>query len=238
MLAERFSSDPAGAATAARLWPALLQHDATDADGWTLFAEALNRSGKGAEAKVADGFGAALTGSDAAAPVPALNPLVTFPPAFNHPAPPNLARLDAEQMPRLAGALQPALAGLAASSVSVLLDPRGGVEAYLVGPTELVLGAGALAVFGQAELVYLVALGLALSEKGVALHRPGPLPDNFLKAAEDAFGAAPSSLAACRVLAHLDPLVRGGDPRKVDVAAVLRQSDTFPAIARRALSTL
>jgi len=238
MLAERFSSDPAGAATAARLWPALLQHDASDADAWTLFAEALNRSGKEAEAKVADGFGAALTGSDAAAPVPALNPLVTFPPAFNHPAPPNLARLDAEQMPRLAGALQPALAGLAASSVSVLLDPRGGVEAYLVGPTELVLGAGALAVFGQAELVYLVALGLALSEKGVALHRPGPLPDNFLKAAEDAFGAAPSSLAACRVLAHLDPLVRGGDPRKVDVAAVLRQSDTFPAIARRALSTL
>jgi hypothetical protein len=112
------------------------------------------------------------------------------------------------------------------------------VGAYLVSPTELVVGAGALAVFGQAELVYLVALGLALAEKGLALHKPGPAPDGFLKAAEDAFGAAPASLAACRVLAHLDPLVRGGDPRKVDVAAVLRQSDAFSAIARKALSTL
>ncbi|HVE86536.1 MAG TPA: hypothetical protein VND93_26950, partial [Myxococcales bacterium] len=70
-----------------------------------------------------------------------------------------------------------------------------------------------------------------------ALRRPGPV-EGFLRAAEDAFAAAPGSLAACRVVAHLDPLVRGGDPRKVDVPAVLRQSDAFSAIARKALSLL
>ena len=112
------------------------------------------------------------------------------------------------------------------------------MEAYLVTPTELVLGAGALGVFGHAELAELVALGLALAERGVALRKPGPLPDGFIKAAEDAFGAVPASLAACRVLAHLDPLVRGSDPRKVDAAAVLQQSDAFLAIARKGLSTL
>jgi tetratricopeptide (TPR) repeat protein len=238
MLAERFSGDRDGAATAVKMWPALLGRDLTDADAWTLFAEALGHAGRPEPARLVDGFGAALTGSAAAAPLPALNPLVIFPPAFDHPAPPGLARLTAEEMPRLHAALQPSLAGLAASSVSVLLDPRGGVEAYLVTPTELVLGAGALAIFGQAELVYLVALGLALADQGIALRASGPVPGGFLKAAEDAFAAAPASLAASRVLAHLDPLVRGGDPRKVDAAAVLRQSDAFSAIARKALSTL
>src|SRR3954468_20869179 len=93
MLAERFSADPDGAATAVRLWPALLGRDLTDADAWTLFAEALDRAGKPEPAQRVDGFGAALTGSAAAAPLPALNPLATFPPAFEHPAPAGLARL-------------------------------------------------------------------------------------------------------------------------------------------------
>ena len=169
--------------------------------------------------------------------VPGFVALVTFPPAFEHPAPPGLVHLTAEEMPRLSAALQPVMAGLAASSVRVLLDPQGGVEAYLVTPTELVVGAGALSVFGHAELAYLVALGLAMAEKGIALRQPGPV-EGFLKAAEDAFAAVPGSLAACRVIAHLDPLVRGSDPRKVDVAAVLVQSDAFATIARKALSIL
>jgi hypothetical protein len=90
-----------------------------------------------------------------------------------------------------------------------------------------VLGAGALSCFGAAELSYLVALGLAL-------RRPGKV-EGFVKGAEESFAAVPASLAACRVIAQLDPLVRGSHPLKVDVATVLTQSEAFEGIAKRAL---
>jgi tetratricopeptide (TPR) repeat protein len=237
LLAERMAGEPDGAALAVRLWPELLQREIRDADGWTLFGEALAKLGKVEQAKLADGFGAALTGSQATAPGAAISALVTFPPDFSHPAPPGLVRLGPGSMPRLHGVLAPVLTGLAASSVTVLLDPAGGVEAYLLTPRELVIGVGALSCFGAAELAYLVALGLALAEKGVHLRQPGEVPE-LERAAGDAFVAIPASLAACRVVARLEASVRGGDPLKVDVPEVLRASAAFETIARRALALI
>jgi hypothetical protein len=142
--------------------------------------------------------------------------------------------VSAESLPRLHAALQPALKSLEADTLRVLLDPAGGVEAYLLSPGELVLGAGALACFGPVELGYLCALALSLGEAGIRLSRPGPVPA-LEQAAVDAFRAVPASLAAGRVLARLDPDVRGGDPSDVDVGAVLSASPIFRAVALAAL---
>ena len=46
-----------------------------------------------------------------------------------------------------------------------------------------------------------------------------------------AFQALPASLAAARVLAHLEPGVRGQDPGALDVGTVLRESAAFRALA-------
>ena len=50
-------------------------------------------------------------------------------------------------------------------------------------------------------------------------------------AAVDAFRAMPASLAAGRVLARLDPDMRGGDPAKVEVGLVLARGGVFRALA-------
>jgi hypothetical protein len=71
----------------------------------------------------------------------------------------------------------------------------------------------------------------------VELSRQGHEPA-LAEAALVAFDANPTSLAACRVLAHLDPSVRGGDPTSVYIPAVLRGSDAFRAIAFRALELI
>jgi hypothetical protein len=140
-------------------------------------------------------------------------------------------------MPRLHAALSAALTGLGAHRVRIFLHPSGGLEAYLARPDELVLGAGALGAFGPVELTYLCALALALGPHGQLLARPGPL-EGFEDAARDAFSAHPASLAASRVLAQLDPAVRGGDPLAVETAQVLKSSSAFKAIALRALELL
>ena len=63
--------------------------------------------------------------------------------------------------------------------------------------------------------------------------------DRFsIDASVRAFGSYPASLAFCRVLAQLDGAVRGGDPAKVDVGAVLKQSSAFTAVALAALESL
>ena len=116
------------------------------------------------------------------------------------------------------------------------LDVQGGVEAYLCD-AKLVLGAGALTVFGQSELPALVAIALALGEHGAALRGLGEVP-GFTDAAEKAFTAYPASLAFSRVLAQLDDATRGSDPARVDVAAVLRKSQAFRGVALSALESL
>ena len=64
----------------------------------------------------------------------------------------------------------------------------------------------------------------------MALARPGPV-EGLAQAAVEAFRAVPASLAAGRVLAQLDPDVRGGDPADVDTGAVLGASPVFRAVA-------
>jgi tetratricopeptide (TPR) repeat protein len=233
LVAERLAPTPEGAALAARIWPGLLRDNPTEVDGWTLYAEALRRLGRAELAVRMDGFGAALASSDASTGLPTVS-AVPAPTDFHHPAPPGALPVTAEQLPRLHAALRPVLQELGAGGVRLLLDPAGGVEAYLTGPDALVLGAGGLGCFGQAELGYLCALALCLGGSGEALARPGPV-SGFEAAAVRAFRAVPSSLAAGRVLARLESDVRGADPAGVDVGAVLARSATFRTLALAAL---
>ncbi|MCP3104336.1 flagellar hook-length control protein FliK, partial [Myxococcus sp. K15C18031901] len=227
--AERLSPVPEGAPLAARLWPTLLRAQPLDMDGWTLFAEALRGLGQAEAAERADGIGAALASSTATTAAVSVVPL-PVPGGFAHPLPEGALRVSDERFPRLFAALRPLLASLGAGGLGVSVDPTGGVEAYLSSPGELVLGAGALACFGPVELGYLCALALALGEAGVKLSRPGAVPE-LDAAAVAAFAAVPASLAAGRVLARLDDEVRGSDPSRVDVGAVLARGGAFQAVA-------
>ncbi|WNG61080.1 flagellar hook-length control protein FliK [Archangium gephyra] len=237
LVAERLSPTYEGSALAMHLWPELLRQQPVDADGWTLYAEALAACDDvPMEVARVDGFGAALVSSTASASAATISP-VTSPEDFRHMPPPDAVSVTSESMPRLYAALKPTLKELGAEEVRVFLNPAGGVEAYLTSPDELVLGAGTLACFGPVELGYLCALALCLGEKGEALSRPGTV-DDFDEAAVAAFRAVPTSLAASRVLAHLSPEVRGSDPSKVDVGTVLRTSTAFRAVALAALETV
>ncbi|WP_225408621.1 flagellar hook-length control protein FliK [Stigmatella hybrida] len=229
LVAERLSPTREGAALATRLWPGLLRARPVDVDGWTLFAEALRLLGRPEAAERVDGIAAALSSSEAPAPAVPVTPL-PLPGEFRHPSPPGALAVTGESLPRLYTALRPTLEALGAGGVRVLLDPEGGVEAYLLGPDALVLGAGALTCFGPAELGFLCALALSLGEAGVALSRPGEVP-GLREAAVASFRSVPASLAAGRVLAQLAPGVRGGDPRAVELGPVLATSEPFRAVA-------
>ncbi len=237
LVAERLSPTYQGAALAIHLWPELLRQQPVDADGWTLYAEALKACDDvPMEVARVDGFGAALVSSTEAAPAATLSP-VARPEDFRHPLPPDAVPVTGERMPRLHAALLSTLRALGAKHLRVFVDPAGGVEAYLTSPDELVLGAGALACFGLVELSYLCALAVCLGASGEALARPGPVP-GFDEAAVAAFRAVPASLAASRVLAHLSPEVRGSNPDTVDVGTVLRTSSAFRAVALAALEVV
>lgn len=234
LLAERLAPTQQGAALAVRAWPGLLRANVTDTDGWTLYAEALRKLSRDADAVLADGFGAALSGSTGTAPSAAARPLrFTFGAVA---APAAAVAVTDETMPRLASALAEVLPRFGAETLPVSLDVQGGVEAWLADD-RLVLGAGALTVFGQPELPALVAFALALGPAGVKLREPAPVP-GFVAAAVNAFAAYPASLALCRVLALLDDRARGGDPAKADVASLLRTSEAFSALALAALESL
>ncbi|MDP2273446.1 MAG: flagellar hook-length control protein FliK [Archangium sp.] len=234
LLAERLAPTQQGASLAVRAWPALLEADVTEVDGWTLFGEALRLCGREEAAVLADGFGAALSSTSGAAP--AIQPR-KFEWALGSAAQPeSCVAVTEDSMPRLFASLTGTLAGFGASELAVGLDVQGGVEAWL-SSRNLVLGAGALTVFGQAELPGLVAMALALGEGGVALRGMGEVP-GYTEAAVRAFAAYPASLAFCRVLAQLDDSTRGGDPARVDVGAVLKKSAAFRAVALAALESL
>jgi hypothetical protein len=233
LLAERLAPTVQGAVLAARVWPQVLRENVYDPDGWTLYSEALRGAGHEREADAADGFGAALTSSDGVAPAVQLRQvdLATF--ATGHETPPGLKALTPETMPRVHLVLSAALESLGGGHYYIGLDPVGGAEAWLAGDT-LVLGAGALGVFGPVELSFLIALALGLGADGEALRRPGKVP-RFAEAAVLAFDACPSSLAAARVLAVLDERVRGSDPTLVKTAELLLGSEAFQKVALRAL---
>ncbi|MBU8895496.1 flagellar hook-length control protein FliK [Corallococcus sp. M34] len=234
LVAERLAPTAEGAALAIRLWPALLRERTMDVDGWTLFAEALRAVGRKDVVERVDGIAASLASSKTPAP---RAPVTALPPregAFEHAMPANAVPVTTESLPRLYSALNPMLASLGAADVRVRVAPTGGVEAYLVTPDTLVLGAASLACFGPVELGWLCALALVLGEHGARLARPGAMPE-LDAAAVTAWRAMPTSLAAGRVLALLDASVRGGDPMRVEVGAVLANSEAFRAVALAAL---
>jgi hypothetical protein len=238
LLAERLSASVEGPAVAARVWPALLRENVWDADGWTLFGEALHRLGQATAAEMADGFGAALTASEATAPSVPLRPIepsLELSPVAESTE--SLLPITTASMPRLYATLKPALADLGAPGVEPFLDPYGGAYAYLLSSTQLVLGAGALGCFGASEMIYLIALALALGPRGVNLRGVDSV-SGFEDAAGIAFEADPCSLAAARVLTILDPSVRGSDPKLIDRPAVLRSSLAFQKIAFQALEMI
>ena len=73
-----------------------------NADGWTLFSEALRLVGRESDAALADGFGGALTASQAATPI--IRPDdVGAPDAYRFPElPAGLLPVTDKNMPRLA----------------------------------------------------------------------------------------------------------------------------------------
>lgn len=236
-LAERLSPTRQGAAFAAALWPDLLAATPNDVDGWTLFAEALELVGRHPAAELADGVGAALTSSQTNAPMVRPEP-VAAPDAYRFPAvPAGLQPITESSMPRLYLTLQDALEALGAKGMSAALDPTGGVELYLGQTALLVVGAGALSAYGPAELVWATALALALGEDGHQLTH-GATVARLVEAAEAAFDAYPSSLAAGRVLALLDDRVRGSDPSVLVMGELLRDNEAFAAVVRRVVARL
>jgi hypothetical protein len=237
LLAERLSNTEQGAGLAATVWPALLEPNPLDADGWTLFAEALRRLERTQAAELADGFGEAFTGGTTAVKLVPLAKLTSVAKKGLPELPPDALPIDEHTMPRLSGTLAEVLASLGAKGRAAYLDPTGGVEAWLAEGGALVLGAGALAAFGTGELPFLVALALTLGKRGEALRRPGDV-QALDDAAVTAFDAVPSSLAAARVLARLDGTVRGSDPSSLVEPTVLRKSGPFIAVARRAIERL
>lgn len=236
-LAERLSNTTQGAALAVRTWPKLLEANVADPDGWTLLAEALGHLGRDADARVADGFGAVLTGTPGNAPTVELTPVVRGRLTEAVPVPPTAVPVTEASMPRLWQAMTEAARALGLESLSPLLDVAGGVEAYFADERRLVVGAGALAVFGTTELAGLMAVAAALGDEGRRLAEPGEVP-HFPDACATAFRAVPSSRAMGRVVAFLDERVRGGDVRTVDVAGLLAASDAFRAVAHAALERI
>ncbi len=235
LIAERLAPTPDGAELAARLWPELLRQTPADADAWTLFAEALRRVGREDAATFADGFGAALSGSTSSAPAATVTPMAGVRDAqqFRYEAPAGLFDISFESMPRLSATVTQVLEGLGAPGTRVWLHGTGGIEAWMLSPGELVIGAGALGVFGPTELGWLCALALALGPKGERLSQPGTGPD-LVDAALAAFEAYPASLAACRVIGWLEERARGAAHRG-DPSRALPDSAAFRAIAGRAL---
>lgn len=233
LAAERLAGTPEGAALSVALWPELLRASPLDADGWTLFAEALARLGRADAAAQVDGIGAALVGTASPSQAAPARPLSFEPVSERGIPPPGLVEVGPETMPRLFEVVEQALAGMGLR-LRTWLDPHGGVEAYLLGPDELVIGAGALGAFGPVEVRYLIALGLALGPGGAALRVPGRI-ERLPEAAVAAFDAMPSTLAAAKVIAQVDSSVRGAAPEGIELSAVLRQSEAFRRVALRAL---
>ncbi|MGZ6097185.1 MAG: hypothetical protein ACXWLL_02240, partial [Myxococcaceae bacterium] len=224
----------AGAPFAVQLWALLLSENALDAEGWALHGEALRNSGRHEAAARSVAFGGLFAGEETAPAPVAIQPVVRAPVQTSVTLPGGVLPVTAEEMPALRAVLDDALVALGAPGVQIWLDPGGASEAWLAGANDLVLGAGALSLFGPTDITFLVALALALGDGGQALARPGEVPGLDAAAAE-AFAAVPSPSAAARVLLWLDPVARGADLDTVDPAAVLTGSAALAAVVQRAL---
>ncbi|HEY1333657.1 MAG TPA: hypothetical protein VGF31_05330, partial [Myxococcaceae bacterium] len=223
-----------GASLAVQLWALLLGRHPVDAAGWSLHAEALRHAGRQDAAARSAAFGNLFSGEETVATPVALQPVARGPVRSSMTLPGGVLPVTPEEMPNLRSVLDEALAGLGAPGLQIWLDPSGASEAWLASAGDLVLGAGALTLFGPVEVTYLVALALALGDEGQGLARPGEVP-GLADAAAEAFVAVPSPAAAARVLLWLDPVARGADLDTVDPVAVLMGSAALAAVVQRAL---
>jgi tetratricopeptide (TPR) repeat protein len=234
-LAELLGTSEAGAPLACVLWPMILGEHAVDPQAWAHYAEALRRMGRAAAAARAAAFGHLFAGEEPASTPVRVQPVERGPLTHALDLPPGALPVRPEEMPEVSRVLDAALLDLGTVGLSVWLDPTGAAEAWLAREDALVLGAGALSLFGPVELTYLVALALALGDQGALLVRPGDVPA-LGTAAAAAFTAVPSPPAAARVLLWLDPVARGADADTIDSAAVLTASTPLVAVVQRALA--
>jgi hypothetical protein len=228
------ASSEEGAPLAVQLWALLLAGNPVDAEGWSLHAEALRRTGHSEAATRSTAFGNLFAGEEIVAPPVPIQPVARGPVRTSMTLPGGVLLVTPEEMPNLRAVLDESLAALGAPGMQVWLDPSGASEAWLASAGDLVLGAGALSLFGPVEVTYLVALALALGDEGQALTRPGEVA-GLSDAAAEAFTAVPSPAAAARVLLWIDPMARGADLDTVDPAAVLTASAALAAVVQRAL---
>ncbi len=141
----------AGAPFAVQLWALLLSENALDAEGWALHGEALRNSGRHEAAARSVAFGELFAGEEPAPALVAIQPVVRAPVRTSVTLPGGVLPVTPEDMPDLRAVLDDALAALGAPGVQIWLDPAGASEAWLAGANDLVLGAGALSLFGPIE---------------------------------------------------------------------------------------
>jgi hypothetical protein len=217
-----------------QLWALLLAEHPVDPEGWALHAEALRQSGRPEAAARSAAFGNLFAGEETVATPVLVHHVARGPIRTSFTLPGGVLEVTPEEMPNLRAVLDESLAALGAPGLRIWLDPAGSSEAWMASAGDLVLGAGALSLFGPQEVTFLVALALALGDEGQALARPGAVA-RLPAAAAEAFAAVPSPVAAARVLLWLDPVARGADLDTVDPAAVLTGSAALAAVVQRAL---
>src|SRR5262249_2092089 len=178
---------------------------------------ALRHSGRPEAAIRSAAFGNLFAGEEIVAPPVPVQPVARGPVRTSSTLPGGVLLVTPEEMPNLRTVLDESLAALGAPGLQVWLDPSGAAEAWLASAGDLVLGAGALSVFGPVEVTYLVALALALGDEGQGLVRPGDVA-GLPEAAGEAFAAVPSPAAAARGLPLVDPPARGAGTGSVEPA--------------------
>ncbi|MCL2625586.1 MAG: flagellar hook-length control protein FliK [Cystobacterineae bacterium] len=116
------------------------------------------------------------------------------------PPPEDAVLLTESSLPKIYQALRNVVLQLGGQELVLVLDARGGFNAWLAAGNVLVFGQEALNHFGLAELGYVTALALVLSGR-YGLSRES---EAWLSAVREAFVAYPSVMAAGRVLAALE----------------------------------
>ncbi|MCL2178016.1 MAG: flagellar hook-length control protein FliK [Proteobacteria bacterium] len=116
------------------------------------------------------------------------------------PPPDDAVLLTESSLPRIYQALRNVVLQLGGQELVLVMDAKGGFEAWLATGNVLVFGQEALACFGLAELGYLTALALVLSGRcDLSIES-----ETWLLSVQEAFVAYPSVMAAGRVLAALE----------------------------------
>ncbi|MCL2012033.1 MAG: flagellar hook-length control protein FliK [Cystobacterineae bacterium] len=148
------------------------------------------------------------------------------------PAPEDALLLTESSLPKTYQILRNVVLQLGGKELVLVMDTRGGVEAWLATGNVLVFGQEALTRFGLAELGYLTALALVLSgRRDLATES-----ETWVSVVQEAFKAYPSLMAAARVLVALE-----GAHAEIDFNAFgerLKTSAAFKGIVNHILEAL